>query len=52
MTQFVRLEDGDMHVVEDGPTDASALLLIHGSAGAQSRQRSPSSDHGQWRAWL
>lgn len=29
--QFVRLPDGDMHVVRDGPPDAPALLLIHGT---------------------
>jgi pimeloyl-ACP methyl ester carboxylesterase len=32
--RFVRLDDGDMHVVEDGNPDAPALLLIHGSAGS------------------
>jgi pimeloyl-ACP methyl ester carboxylesterase len=32
--RFVRLDDGDMHVVEDGPPGAPALLLIHGSAGS------------------
>jgi len=32
--RFVRLDDGDMHVVEDGPPDAPALLLIHGSAAS------------------
>jgi pimeloyl-ACP methyl ester carboxylesterase len=28
--RFVRLDDGDMHVVEDGRPGAPALLLIHG----------------------
>jgi pimeloyl-ACP methyl ester carboxylesterase len=32
--RFVRLDDGDMHVVEDGKPGAPALLLIHGSAGS------------------
>ncbi len=32
--RFVRLDDGDMHVVEDGKPDAPALLLIHGTAGS------------------
>ncbi|NNH68887.1 alpha/beta fold hydrolase [Nocardia uniformis] len=32
--QVVRLEDGDLRVVEDGPRDAPALLLIHGYAGS------------------
>src|SRR4029077_15113889 len=32
--RFVRLDDGDMHVVEDGKPSAPALLLIHGSAGS------------------
>jgi len=32
--QFVRLADGDMHVMEDGEPGAPALLLIHGSAGS------------------
>ncbi|MFI6865801.1 alpha/beta fold hydrolase [Nocardia sp. NPDC050406] len=32
--QIVRLEDGDLHVVEDGPRDGPALLLIHGYAGS------------------
>ena len=31
---FIRLDDGDMHVVEDGNPGAPALLLIHGSAGS------------------
>jgi pimeloyl-ACP methyl ester carboxylesterase len=32
--RFVRLADGDMHLVEDGRPAAPALLLIHGSAGS------------------
>jgi pimeloyl-ACP methyl ester carboxylesterase len=32
--RFVRLDDGDMHVVEDGTPGAPALLLIHGTAGS------------------
>jgi hypothetical protein len=32
--RFVRLDDGDMHVVQDGTPGAPALLLIHGSAGS------------------
>lgn len=32
--RFVRLDDGDMHVVEDGKPGAPALLLIHGTAGS------------------
>ncbi|QMU71629.1 alpha/beta fold hydrolase [Streptacidiphilus sp. P02-A3a] len=28
------LEDGDIHVCQDGPRDAPALLLIHGSASS------------------
>jgi len=32
--RFVRLADGDMHVVEDGEPSAPALLLIHGTAGS------------------
>ncbi|MFF4364511.1 alpha/beta fold hydrolase [Streptomyces sp. NPDC001594] len=28
------LDDGDIHVCEDGPSDAPALLLIHGSASS------------------
>src|SRR6266571_350128 len=32
--RFVRLDDGDMHVVEDGEPGAPALLLIHGTAGS------------------
>ena len=32
--RFVRLDDGDMHVVEDGRPGAPGLLLIHGTAGS------------------
>ncbi|HKA68723.1 MAG TPA: alpha/beta fold hydrolase [Actinomycetes bacterium] len=32
--RFVRLDDGDMHVVEDGKPDAPVLLLIHGTAAS------------------
>jgi len=32
--RFVRLDDGDLHVVEDGRPGAPALLLIHGSVGS------------------
>jgi pimeloyl-ACP methyl ester carboxylesterase len=32
--RLVRLDDGDMHVVQDGKTGAPALLLIHGSAAS------------------
>jgi pimeloyl-ACP methyl ester carboxylesterase len=32
--RFVRMDDGDMHVVEDGQPDGPALLLIHGSAAS------------------
>ena len=32
--RFVRLVDGDMHVVEDGRPGTRTLLLIHGSAGS------------------
>src|SRR5215472_10590012 len=32
--RFVRLDDGDMHVVEDGKPAAPAVLLIHGTAGS------------------
>jgi pimeloyl-ACP methyl ester carboxylesterase len=32
--RLVRLDDGDMHVVESGRPDSPALLLIHGSAAA------------------
>ena len=28
------LDDGDIHVGQDGPRDAPALLLIHGSASS------------------
>jgi len=32
--RFVRLDDGDMHVVEDGKPGAPAVLLIHGLAAS------------------
>jgi pimeloyl-ACP methyl ester carboxylesterase len=32
--QIIRLDDGDLHVTEDGPRDAPVLLLIHGFAGS------------------
>src|SRR5437763_4657328 len=32
--RFVRLDDGDMHVVEDGKPGAPGLLLIHGTVGS------------------
>ena len=32
--RFVRLVDGDMHVVEDGMPGTPGVLLIHGSAGS------------------
>ena len=32
--RFVRLDDGDMHVVQDGEPGARALLLIHGTAAS------------------
>jgi pimeloyl-ACP methyl ester carboxylesterase len=32
--RFVRLDDGDMHVVEDGRPGAPAVLLIHGTAAS------------------
>jgi pimeloyl-ACP methyl ester carboxylesterase len=32
--RFVRLDDGDMHVVADGRPGAPAVLLIHGTAGS------------------
>jgi pimeloyl-ACP methyl ester carboxylesterase len=32
--RFVRLDGGDMHVVEDGRPGGPGLLLIHGSAGS------------------
>ena len=32
--RFVRLDDGDMHVVADGDPGARALLLIHGTVGS------------------
>src|ERR1700722_15088865 len=31
---FIRLDDGDMHIVEDGKPGASTLLLIHASAAS------------------
>jgi pimeloyl-ACP methyl ester carboxylesterase len=31
---FVRLDDGDMHVVQDGMPGAPAVLLIHGTAAS------------------
>ncbi|MGH8880703.1 MAG: alpha/beta fold hydrolase, partial [Stackebrandtia sp.] len=34
------LDDGDIHVSQDGPRDAPALLLVHGS-GASSRSWDP-----------
>ena len=34
--RFVRLDDGDMHVVEDGRPGALAALLIHGTRPAWS----------------
>ncbi|MBH0780434.1 alpha/beta fold hydrolase [Nocardia sp. NEAU-351] len=30
----VHLADGDIHVVTEGPPDASAVVLVHGSAGS------------------
>ncbi|WP_055588189.1 alpha/beta fold hydrolase [Streptacidiphilus griseoplanus] len=33
-TSVLSLDDGDIHVCEDGPRDAPALLLIHGSASS------------------
>jgi pimeloyl-ACP methyl ester carboxylesterase len=33
-SRFVRLDDGDMHVMEDGKPDTPALLLIHGTGGS------------------
>src|SRR6266581_6417838 len=30
--RFVRLDDGDMHVAENGKPGAPAVLLIHGTA--------------------
>jgi pimeloyl-ACP methyl ester carboxylesterase len=33
-SRFVRLDDGDMHVVQDGEPSAPALLLIHGAAAS------------------
>src|SRR5258708_22695366 len=32
--RFVRLDDGDMHVVADGKPAAPALLLIHGTGAS------------------
>ena len=32
--RFVRLDDGDMHVVADGKRAAPALLLIHGTGAS------------------
>ncbi len=32
--RFVRIDDGDMHVVEEGKPDGPPLLLIHGSAAS------------------
>jgi pimeloyl-ACP methyl ester carboxylesterase len=32
--RFVRLDDGDMHVVEDGNPSAPGLLLIHGTGAS------------------
>ena len=32
--RFVKLDEGDMHVVEDGKPGAPAVLLIHGSGGS------------------
>jgi pimeloyl-ACP methyl ester carboxylesterase len=32
--RLVRLDDGEMHVVEDGRASAPALLLIHGTVGS------------------
>ncbi|MDA0637173.1 alpha/beta fold hydrolase [Nonomuraea sp. MCN248] len=33
-TTVLPLDDGDIHVYQDGPRDAPALLLIHGSASS------------------
>ncbi|MET9960377.1 alpha/beta fold hydrolase [Streptomyces sp. NPDC006326] len=33
-TSILSLEDGDIHVCQDGPRDAPALLLIHGTASS------------------
>jgi pimeloyl-ACP methyl ester carboxylesterase len=33
-TTRVRLDDGEIHVCQDGPQDAPALLLIHGTAAS------------------
>ena len=32
--RFVRLDDGEMHVLEDGKPSAPALLLIHGTGAS------------------
>ncbi|MFI9507806.1 alpha/beta fold hydrolase [Nocardia sp. NPDC052566] len=32
--RIVRLSDGDIHVVESGPTSATTVVLIHGLAGS------------------
>jgi len=32
--RFVRLDDGDLHLVQDGKPGGPALLLIHGTAGS------------------
>jgi pimeloyl-ACP methyl ester carboxylesterase len=32
--RFVRLDDGDMHVVQDGEPGAPAVLLIHGTGAS------------------
>ncbi|MEU6717885.1 alpha/beta hydrolase [Nonomuraea sp. NPDC046802] len=34
VTETLLLDDGDIHVCQDGPRDAPALLLIHGSASS------------------
>lgn len=34
MEQHITLDDGDLHVRQDGPRDAPALLLVHGSAAS------------------
>ena len=33
-SRFVRLDDGDLHVVEDGKPGAPPVLLIHGTIGS------------------
>src|SRR5260370_692149 len=35
--RFVRLDDGDMHVVEDGRPGGPAVLLVHGTAASAAR---------------